>query len=124
MSATDDRETVQETEGQGGAVGGRPEADRSSAVVEALMEDRRLREVQVAEDRAQREREFECLQEGQERNMQEKMDVVLCLLETVKGKDHAGESTVKVAKLTYTDDYLMTSCAGPFLLASKLTGRA
>ena len=35
MSATDDRETVQETEDQGGAVGGRPEANRLSAVVEA-----------------------------------------------------------------------------------------
>ena len=111
MSATDDGETVQATEEQGGAVGDRPEADRLSAVIEALMEEQRQREVQVAEDHARREREFERLQERREHDMQEKMDVVLRLLETVKGKDHAGESAVRVAKLTDTDDiegYLTT----------------
>ena len=138
MSATDDGETVRETEEQGGAVGDRPEADRLSAVVEALMEERRQREVQVAEDRARREREFERLQDRREHDMQEKMDVVLRLLETVKGKDHAGESAVRVAKLTDTDDiegYLTTferqmaaydiyKSRWAFLLAPKLTGRA
>ena len=72
MSATDNRETVQETQEQGGAVGDQPKADRLSAVVESLME-RRQREVQVTEDCARRECMFERLQEQRELNMQEKM---------------------------------------------------
>ena len=138
MSATEERETVQETEEQGGAVGGRPEADRLSSVIDALMEDRRLREAQVAEERARRECEFDRLQTRREQEMQEKMDVVLRLLETVKGKDHTGESAVRVAKLTDADDiegYLTTferqmaaydidTSRWAFLLAPKLSGKA
>ena len=79
-----------------------------------LMEERRQRETQFAEEREQREREIERQRLQREAEMQEKLDMVMRLVENVgKSKSAApsGEATVKISKLTGEDDiegYLTT----------------
>ena len=118
---------------------GAGESDRLSAIIQTLMDDRRQRELQIAEEHAQWEREFERQQERRQREMDEKMDVVMRLVENVgKSKSNSGEGAVQVAKLTDDDDiegYLTTferqmaayeidKARWAFLLAPKLSGRA
>ena len=79
-----------------------------TALVEMLMQDRRRREEEIAEDRARREREME----RRVVEMKEQMEAMCRLMEhSGRSKAHAGEALVKVAKLTDSDDiegYLLT----------------
>ena len=117
------------------------EAERLSAIVQALIEERRERETQLAEERAQREHEFERQRQQREDEMQGKFDMVMRLVENVgKGKSSApsGEAAVKVTRLAEDDDiegYLTTferqmaayevdQKRWAYLLAPKLAGKA
>ena len=53
------------------------EAERLSAIIQALMTERRERETQMAEERELREREFERQRLQRENEMQEKFDMVM-----------------------------------------------
>ena len=117
------------------------EADRLSAIIESLVEERRVRDAQIAEERAQREREFERQRLQREEEMQQKIEMMMRLVQNVgksKLSTPAGESAVKVAKLTEDDDiegYLMTferqmaayeidKKRWAYLLAPKLSAKA
>ena len=121
---------------RGSAGGSRPAAGPDiMTVVEMLMQDRRRREEEIAEDRARREREMErrvC-------EMKEQMEAMCKMMEhSGRSKTHPGEALVKVAKLAETDDiegYLLTferqmvayeieKTRWAFILAPHLTGKA
>ena len=106
-----------------------------SALMQMLVEDRRLREEEFAEDRARQTREMERRVD----EMREQMDAMIRLMEgSAKSKPPSGEALVKVAKLAETDDiegYLLTferqmvvygvdKSRWAFILAPQLTGKA
>lgn len=103
-------------------------------VVQMLLDDRRRREEEIAEDRARREREME----QRVSDVREQMDAMCKMMEQTGRKKTAGEALVKVAKLADTDDiegYLLTferqmiayeieETRWAFILAPQLTGKA
>ena len=106
-----------------------------SALMQMLVEDRRWREEEFAEDRARQSREME----RRVGEMREQMDVMVQLMEgSTKSKPPSGEALVKVAKLAETDDiegYLLTferqmvayevdKSRWAFILAPQLTRKA
>ena len=141
MSSTETPHAVEESAGEGdGAEGGRLETSGNAnpdimAVVELLMQDRRRREEEIAEDRARRE----CEMERRVSEMKGQMETFCKMMErTGRGKTNPGEALVKVSKLADTDDiegYLLTferqmtayeadESRWAFILAPHLTGRA
>ena len=97
-----------ELERGGGAENSRPEGSPEiMTVVQMLLQDRRRREEEIAEDRARRERDMEqrvC-------EVREQMDAICKMMERTGRSKTAEESLVKVAKLADTDDiegYLLT----------------
>ena len=141
MSSTETPHAVEESAGEGdGAEGGRLETSGNAnpdimAVVELLMQDRRRREEEIAEDRARRE----CEMERRVSEMKGQMETFCKMMErTGRGKTNPGEALVKVSKLADTDDiegyllmferqmtaYEVDESRWAFILAPHLTGRA
>ena len=132
--AVRDGASENEIRGVGGAEGGHTAVSPDiMTVVQMLLDDRRRREEEIAEDRARREREME----QRVSDVREQMDAMCKMMEQTGRKKTAGEALVKVAKLADTDDiegYLLTferqmiayeieKTRWAFILAPQLTGR-
>lgn len=134
--STGDRGGASEEQGSSGG-SPRRETSEMTTLIQMLIEDRRRREAEVAEDRERREREMEQRVE----EMREQVETMRRLVES-SGKSrshtHPNEALVKVAKLTESDDiegYLTTferqmlayeveKTRWVFLLAPQLSGKA
>ena len=106
-----------------------------AALMQMLIEDRRRRESEIAEERIRQERDME----RRVNEMKEQMETMYRLMErSGKSKSNSGEALVKVAKLSDVDDiegYLLTferqmvayevdKSRWAYILAPHLTGKA